>query len=377
MAEVTRTALVLCAASTFLIQGRQPLRLLAALRRFPPAPPDSLVRAAHVALRALAGGPGSLSALCDVDEPLLAGMAGYVASYVLEAGDDLDGALRAALRTLTLAEPGASPWLRAMAHSRIGELGLQTGLGDTVRHLTTALAAVEKLGAWRTAARVRWAVALASLQCGAVDETERLLGDAVRSGGEEDAAGLPMFDIAVRAELQLARGEVDQGLHGWRQAAQRLHAGGASPGCWPLEIASVCVAAHARHNRLHLVEGVTALLPGALSRVITSPTARPTEFPAYGAALLALAVAGPGRAGGPRTARLTARMIALAERVRFSRSFQPTMSPTLIGCAAEQADPLAYADAVASYAGLGQDGLRAEILAVLAERERFTGSGPA
>jgi predicted ATPase/DNA-binding SARP family transcriptional activator len=377
LVEVTRTALVLCAASTFLIQGRQPLHVLAALRRFPSAPPDSLARAIQIVLHTLTDGLDSLYALCDADEPLLAGMAGYVVSYVLETGNDLDGALRAARRTLTAVEAGANPWMQTVAHARIGELGLQAGLGDTVRNMNIALAAVEKLGAWTTATRVRWAIALASLQCGAVDETERLLSDAARSGGA-DAAGLPMFDVAVRAEIQLARGEIDQGLRGWRRAAERLRAGdGAALGCWPLEVESVCVVAHAHHNRLDLVQDVTALLPRTLSRVITSPTARPTELPAYGAALLAVAMADTGRAGDPRSPRLAARMIALAERLRYPRGFQPTMSPTLIRRAAEQSDRLAYADAVASYADLDHDGLRAEILAVLAERERLTDSGHA
>jgi hypothetical protein len=351
--------------------------MLATLRRFPPAPPDSPARATQIVLCALGDGLDSLYALCDADEPLLAGMAGYVASYVLETGNDPDGALRAARRTLTAAEAGASPWMQAIAHARIGELGLQAGLGDTVRHLNIALAAVEKLGAWTTATRVRWAIALASLQCGAVDETERLLDDAARSGAE-DAAGLPMFDVAVRAEIQLARGEIDQGLREWRRAAERLRpGGGVAPGYWPLEVESVCVVAHAGHDRLDLVEDVTALLPRALSSVITSPTARPTEFPAYGAALLAMAMAGPCRAGDPRSARLAARMIALAECLRYARGFQPTMSPVFIRRAAEQADRLAYADAVASYASLDHDELRAEILALLAEQERLTGSGHA
>jgi predicted ATPase/DNA-binding SARP family transcriptional activator len=373
--EVTRTALVLCAASAFLIQGRQPVDVLATLRRLPAAPPGSVAGATQIVLHALTGGLDSLYALCDAPEPLLAGLASYIASYALEAASDLDGALRAARRTLTAVEAGANPWLLAVAHSRVGELSLQAGQGDPVRHLSAALAVAEKLGAWTTATRVRWAIVLASLQGGAVDETERLLGDAARSGGEE-VAGLPMFDVAVRAEIQLARGEIDQGLREWRRAAQRLRADdGAQLGCWPLEVESVCVVAHARHNRLDLVQDVTALLPGALLHLITSPTARPTELPAYGTALLALAMTDPDRAGDPRSARLAARMIALAERVRYSRGFQPTMSPAVISRAAEQADGRAYADAAASYATLDHDGLRAEIRAVLAERERLSGSG--
>ena len=61
-------------------------------------------------------------------------------------------------------------------------------------------------------------------------------------------------------------------------------------------------------------------------------------------------------------------MIALAERCRFLRNFQPTMSPARARDTAEQADRSAYDDAVSSYADLGPDQLRAAALAALRER---------
>jgi len=62
------------------------------------------------------------------------------------------------------------------------------------------------------------------------------------------------------------------------------------------------------------------------------------------------------------------RLIALGERFRFQRSFQPTMSSAAIRAAAEHADGPAYADAVSAYAGLGRDDLRAAALAALRDR---------
>jgi NaMN:DMB phosphoribosyltransferase len=55
------------------------------LRRLPPAPPGNFARAAQAVLNALAGPPESvlaaIQALGESDQPLVAGMASYVASF--------------------------------------------------------------------------------------------------------------------------------------------------------------------------------------------------------------------------------------------------------------------------------------------------------
>jgi len=63
-------------------------------------------------------------------------------------------------------------------------------------------------------------------------------------------------------------------------------------------------------------------------------------------------------------------MIALAERFRFLRGFQPTMSSARARQAAEQADRSAYDDAVSSYADLDREDLRAAALTALRAREQ-------
>jgi hypothetical protein len=59
-------------------------------------------------------------------------------------------------------------------------------------------------------------------------------------------------------------------------------------------------------------------------------------------------------------------MIALAERLRVLREFQPTMSAGRARKAAEDADGAAYADAVSEYAALERDELREAARAVMA-----------
>jgi transposase len=106
---------------------------------------------------------------------------------------------------------------------------------------------------------------------------------------------------------------------------------------------------------------------------------RRTHFQTSGGLLLALAMVDldrGARTGEEWATRSGARMVALAERFRFLRNFQPTMSAARARHMAEQADRPAYEDAVSSYAGLGHEDLRAAALAALAARERPDGGLP-
>jgi hypothetical protein len=224
---------------------------------------------------------------------------------------------------------------------------------------------------------------LANLQVGAVDEAEHWLEQTAPPRADEPVGTLT-YGLGVRAEILLARGEVEAGLRLWRRAVDLLTNAedpifgieidpGQEP--WTLEAKAVTVAAHAQHGRLDLVEELTGELPHRLSTLLTSPAAQPpylVEFPVSGALLLALGMVDldrGARAGDERATRSGARTIALAERFRFLRGFQPTMSSTRARHAAEQADRSAYDDAVSSYADLGHEELRAAALATLRARE--------
>ncbi|WP_042396688.1 ATP-binding protein [Streptacidiphilus carbonis] len=392
--EVVRTAAVLAAISAFLLQLPGAARSLTTLRRLPAARPDTLVRAMELVMRALTGAPGSepavLRELSGSDAPLLAATAEYVAGYVHEHDNDLDAALAAARRMLVAFDRSGSPSLWLLAHSRVGELCLLLDLGKEARHhLGEVLPVVEEVGARSSAVRVRWALVGANLQLGAVDEAEYWLEQAVDSGGDE-AGGLPMFDSGVRAEILLARGEAEAGLQLWRRAAERLRSGGSGlpiGGRRPeldrygLEIQAVSVIAHAQHGRLDLAGPFVGELPGTLSRLVARPPAEPgapySDLPFCGVLLLALAVVDLAGPPGPGVNGTAVRMIALAERLRFSRSFQPTMSAARARQTAEQADRPAYADAVSEYAGLGPDALWAAVAAALLTRSQLTAAGPA
>jgi hypothetical protein len=206
---------------------------------------------------------------------------------------------------------------------------------------------------------------------------------------------MPMVDLAVRAEILLARGDVDAGLRLWRRAAAGVRqdtgarqdtAGNdvPGPGSWALEVVAVTVVAHAHHGSLDLVEEIVGELPRVLWNMVTHPSPRYAatfaDFPVCGALLLAQAMVDIDRGERDDDARATTsgvRMVALAEYFRFVRGFQPTMSAARARDVAEQSDKSTYADAVLSYAELDREALRTAASTALTARNQFTARDPA
>lgn len=351
LVEATRTTAVWCALMAFLVRGPDPLRAVATLRRLPPPDPETVIGAAQIAIAA--PDEQALARLCDSDRPLLAGIACYGHSYLAEYANDPAAALASARRMLPLFE---EPWLRALAHARIGELCLQSDPGEEAyRHIGAALSIMEELGAHASAARARWALVLADLQRGALDQAEASLDHLARGVRPEDA-GPKMMEFCTRAEIRLGRGDVDGGLALWRRAVDGLRH---DSGLWPVEVRAVAVLAHARHERLDLVSGVAESLPGTLAALL--PEAPAAVFRICGVALVALAAVSGDQ-----------RLLALGERFGFSSTFG---EPARFTEAARAADPSGYAAARAEFAGLDQQRLRAAALALVTAVPSLTGWG--
>lgn len=358
--EVARTTAAACGVYTFMIHGPRAVRSLVILRRLPPAAPDTMASAAALLLTTLAVRPGmsTVYELAGSPQPLVSVLANLVASHFLESDLDTHAAIEAARRMADRLDDSSSPWLRVVARMRIAELGLQIGEPEEARRLMSAALGVlepDVIG-------VRLALVMANLHVGDLEAAERWL---------EQVDGQSAFQVGVRAEIRLARGEIETGLRDWRRALALLnpHQGteyrveplGLDP--WLCEIQAVTVIAHAQHDRLELVADLVAQLPARLTWLLEHPTTNPSPFlletPVWGALLLAA-----GMADRPPSVRL----IALAERFRYVRAFQPTMSPQRFRQIAEQTDRPAYAEAVSEYAGLDRDELRRAALAVLADR---------
>jgi tetratricopeptide (TPR) repeat protein len=222
--------------------------------------------------------------LGDSDEPLVAAAANGIVSYFWENEGDLESALKAARRMLDVVETRKLPYLQAVAHSRISELCLQVERGDEARrHLLAVLPVLERLGARSDLDGVRWWLVLSNLQVGAVDEAEHWL-EQVEPPRADDPVGTLTYGLGARAEILLARGEVEAGLRLWRRAVDLLRTTrdpifgfdkdpGQEP--WTLEVEAVTVVAHAQHGRLDLVEELTGELPGRLADRLMHPVANP------------------------------------------------------------------------------------------------------
>jgi predicted ATPase/DNA-binding SARP family transcriptional activator/phage baseplate assembly protein W len=371
--EVARAAAVLCTASLFMGFGPHAVRQLVTLRRLPPAPPDTLLRAIAIVLNAvpemLPPDYDVLRGLCDSEQPLLVGVAEGVATYVWEYEQDIDRALASARRIITALAPVDTPFLQVMGHARLSELYMQTEQGDAAYgHLKAALEALPRLGDEHDTIGVRWGLVLACLQRGDPDEAEYWL----RQAEGDDRPQKDDFyspDFGGRAEIALTRGLTEVGLGLWRSSLERMPAVGSQGGDpffdrWALQIQSAAVTAHAHAGRLELVAGPVDRLRQALRTLLSAPSGSPTELPVFGTVLHALGMA--GLASGDATA---VRMIALAERLRVLREFQPTMSADRARQAVEAAGNAAraaYADAVSEYAALQRDELREAARAVMA-----------
>ncbi|MDL5205810.1 BTAD domain-containing putative transcriptional regulator [Streptomyces sp. ALI-76-A] len=368
--EVARAAAVLCTTSLFMGYGPHAVRQLVTLRRLPSAPPDTLLRAIAVVLNAvpemLPPDFEVLRELCESEQPLLAGIAECVATYVWEAEQDIDRALASARRVIAALAPADNPFLQFMGHARLSELCLQMERGEEAYgHLRAALQALPRLGDEHDLIGIRWGLVLACLQRGDPDEAEDWLRQAkVAHSTQQDDYGM---DLLGRAEIALARGLTEVGLGLWRKAVQPLpaadpaHGGDPFSDRWVLQILAVAVTAHAHAGRLELVAGPVERLRQGLRTLLSGQSGSPMEFPVLGTVLHALGMAGlvSGDAGAVR-------MLALAERLRVLRDFQPTMSADRARKAAEDADRAAYADAVSEYAALGRDELREAARAVMA-----------
>jgi predicted ATPase/DNA-binding SARP family transcriptional activator len=373
--EVARAAAVLCTVSLFMGYGPAAVRQLVTLKRLPPAPPDTLLRAIALVVSAvpemLPPDYEVLRKLCASEQPLLAGTAECVATYVWESEHDIDRALASARRIIAALGPVDNPFLQVIGHSRLSELCLQTERGEEAYdHLKAALQALLRLRDEHDLIGVRWGLVLACLQRGDPDEAEYWLRQAEAAGAaQQDDLSM---DILGRAEIALARGLTEVGLGLWRGAVQPLPAVGSIDGGdpffdrWVLEILAVAVTAHAHAGRLELVAEPVDRLRQGLRTLLSGPSGSPMDLPVFGTVLHALGLA--GLASGD-DASAAVRMIALAERLRVLRSFQPTMSADRARqsvVAAGNTAGAAYADAVSEYAALGRDELREAARAVMA-----------
>ncbi|MEW2623922.1 BTAD domain-containing putative transcriptional regulator [Streptomyces sp. NPDC048106] len=375
--EAARSAAVVCTTCLFMGYGPRAVRPLVTLRRLPPAPPDTALRALAVVLCAVPDMHPPryerLVELCDAAEPLLAGIASGVAGYLWEAGQDMERALDCARRMLAALEPGANTSLLLLSHGRISELCLKLERGAEAYDHLRAAEALGEYGDWSDLIGIRHGLVSACLQRGEVEEAEYWLNLAGRDQQPESARTATPELLSGRAEVALARGLSEVGLGLWRQVTALMRESGLAEAgdpfwdAWSLQLQSATLAAHAQHGRLEPVAGLAGRLREKLLGMLSGAPAGAgdlAQLPVHGTALVALAFAGLAR--GDATA---VRLMALAERMPVMRDY-PTLSSARCRQAAEDADRAAYAEARSAYATLGPEELRAVALRELTAAAR-------
>ena len=278
----TRTALALCAIP-FLIKGPA-VRSLVALQRLPPAPPDTLVRAAAVVLGAAPKDRSALYALCDSKRwwpvPPTASSATSSRTWASWTARESRQADAGSVRAAGLHVPAGGrprPDQRAVPAGGAGRGGTAPPAGGAA-----GAGAAGNWSAWSASGGAR-----ARQPAGRRRRRGGALAGADGAPQADEPIGTLTYGLGVRAEILLARGEVEAGLRLWRRAVDLLvHAEGPIFGVdtdpsedqWTLEAEAVTVVARpawpARPRRgAHRRTAAPAVDD---ARQPPSPTRRPT-----------------------------------------------------------------------------------------------------
>ena len=179
--------------------------------------------------RAARGRPGarwSGSPLIDVAHGYdreSAAMARLWSAHYLENDGDPERALEEASRGLALVEDSDGPWIRAMMHSVAGGLNAQLGKREEAaaaragrRSRSSTSSRPTTTGSRRGPCSPAHAIAE-----GRFEEAERLIAEIDRLSHERSGFGGAFVTGTVRAELALAKGDVEEGLRLYRVAGRR------------------------------------------------------------------------------------------------------------------------------------------------------------
>lgn len=265
-------------------------------------------------------------------------------SQALENMGDPDAAMDAAERGLLLADPTVGPWSQAIMHTMAAQLAMQLGRAkDAAVHAHAALPVLDRLGARDDGVQLRSLLALVMISDGDIDAAAGQLADLGEATEAEGAlAGRLAYDLG-RAELDLARGDVEAGLAAYRAACVRVRElripavapTGSEP--WVLVAEAASLAAYAYYAPADDPTGA-ALFAQARDQAlrVLDPDHPYLDYPVCGLVLFALGVWGLLR--GDLPVQDAVRLIALADRFAYNRSM-PTLAWERIAVPAEERAP--------------------------------------
>jgi predicted ATPase/DNA-binding SARP family transcriptional activator len=190
-----------------------------------------------------------------------------VRANLRENGGDLRGSAADGEEVLALARAAGEAWTVAMASQHLGSLAAQSArYEDAVRYYRESAELTRDLHAYDESAALHGYIASALLGLGRVEEAGRELELAGPLAAASDGSALGdrsqgAAAIAVsRAEMELASGDVEAGLRGYRTALELV--GSDNPDPFGLMLVAAAVDAHALAGRAadlaDVVDGFTA-----------------------------------------------------------------------------------------------------------------------
>jgi tetratricopeptide (TPR) repeat protein len=336
----------------------------------PEQPWTRVIRSVFAAGIEPAGRAAAALSLVDDPDPAASLMAWQWAAVLAENQGDVDDARTYVEKALGAVDGSTTPWQVATLHTQLALLDFNAGLHhEAARHAATAVPLLERLHADDDATSMRISIALSALRDGDLDEAQRIL-DAVGEPEAKDITG-GMVAHEVRAEILVARGDVEGALRAWSRNVEAMRAvrfpgvetAGDEP--WSMVALGTALTAHVRYaetpTQRRTADDLAAQAVTVLRRVVAGSEAA-VDYPVTGITLAGLAVWLLTVDGGDREAG--ARLLALARGFSYNRWF-PVMDWEPLVAYAEAAAPGRLASWLEAYDGRRGGDLRGEVGDVL------------
>ena len=263
-------------------------------------------------------------------------------AHYLENFSDPERALERVQAGLALVEDADGPWIKAMMHSLAGGLNAQLGKrAEAAEHARAAIPILDELESNDDGIQARSLLAGNAVAEGRFDEADALIAEIDRLNSERPGFGAAFVTATVRAELELARGNVAEGLRLYRVAGRELDAirlpgmewTGLEP--WSLFGDAAGTTAYAIHGTGREGADLFERLRGKAPQVLNPDRPR-MDYPVAGMVLHGLGTWGLLRqAMDPEPA---IRLLVLAELFAYPR-FTVTMDPSQTDAEAERVAP--------------------------------------
>jgi len=299
--DAARAALAFIVLTTRLFTNVPHPGALARLRELGPGEGPARTRGLITMILALVEGSpteslGQLLEMTEDPDPDIAQAAALWTSQLYENMGDFANARLQAEQALSLVGDDEGPWSRGLVMAHLSGLELQSGDPARARALAAAAAPImAELGATEDWAQTQAVVALVAIREGDLDTAEEIFDMISADERVQSVFGGAIGQLCGRAELMLARGQVDEGLAAYVAAIDELRARGI-PGLgvpaglepWVLFPEAGALAAHLRFDRAGQAADLAEHLREKCVTILTSDDDF-IDIPIMGACLFAIA----------------------------------------------------------------------------------------